>query len=359
MKYFFTVQGEGRGHMTQAISLKELLTSQGHEVVHVVVGKSRRRNIPEFFTKRIGVPVSTLRSPNFVTDKDNKSVKPFRTVVHELANTPIYRSEIHRLGELIDEHQPDVIVNFYDFLAGIYNFFHRPKALFICIGHQYLLNHPEFVFPKGRPLDKTSLLIGNKITSLGTDRILALSFREFSDLTRKKLWVVPPLIRSQVKELEPESGEHLLVYMVNPGYGEEVERFHEKYPDVPLVCFWDMPDKPNPWKVDETLIFHQLDDVKFLENLASSRGYVSTAGFESICEAMYLGKPVMMIPVRGHYEQACNALDGENAGAGISHHEFDISKLLNYISDYKPVKDEFRQWESRNIDLFLKYLTEF
>lgn len=34
-------------------------------------------------------------------------------------------------------------------------------------------------------------------------------------------------------------------------------------------------------------------------------GYVTTAGFESVCEAMYLGKPVMMIPT--HVEQEINA----------------------------------------------------
>ena len=45
--------------------------------------------------------------------------------------------------------------------------------------------------------------------------------------------------------------------------------------------------------MDETLSFHQLDDVKFLNYMAGCRAYASTAGFESICEAMYLGKPVL------------------------------------------------------------------
>lgn len=39
MKILFIVQGEGRGHLTQAISLERLLTRSGHEVVEVLVGK--------------------------------------------------------------------------------------------------------------------------------------------------------------------------------------------------------------------------------------------------------------------------------------------------------------------------------
>jgi uncharacterized protein (TIGR00661 family) len=145
--------------------------------------------------------------------------------------------------------------------------------------------------------------------------------------------------------------------MVNPGYGEEVNKFHEKYPETSIECFWDRKDKPKAWKVDDTLTFHQLDDVLFLEKMASCKGYVSTAGFESICEAMYLGKPVMMIPVEGHFEQACNAVDGAKAGAGIPHHEFDIKVLMNYIPDYEDVSGWFRNWANQTKEVFLRHLT--
>lgn len=49
--------------------------------------------------------------------------------------------------------------------------------------------------------------------------------------------------------------------------------------------------------------------------MAGCKAYASTAGFESICEAMYLGKPVLMVPA--HIEQDCNAYDAMKAGAGI------------------------------------------
>jgi len=88
------------------------------------------------------------------------------------------------------------------------------------------------------------------------------------------------------------------------------------------------------------------------------RGYISTAGFESICEAMYLKKPVMMIPVEGQYEQACNAIDGEISGAGIKGASFDISKLMDYLPNHTQYND-FKHWVEKTESIFLEELADF
>jgi uncharacterized protein (TIGR00661 family) len=74
------------------------------------------------------------------------------------------------------------------------------------------------------------------------------------------------------------------------------------------------------------------------------KAYVSTAGFESICEAMYLGKPVMMVPTEGQFEQECNALDAVLSHAGISSKQFDITRLLSYLPTHQDKGNEFRSW---------------
>lgn len=50
MKYLFIIQGEGRGHLTQAMTMEKLLRSRGHEVVEMLVGKSESRKLPSFFS---------------------------------------------------------------------------------------------------------------------------------------------------------------------------------------------------------------------------------------------------------------------------------------------------------------------
>ena len=65
MKVLFIVQGEGRGHLTQAITMEELLRRNGHEVVEVLVGKSNSRCLPGFFNRSIQAPVKRFLSPQF------------------------------------------------------------------------------------------------------------------------------------------------------------------------------------------------------------------------------------------------------------------------------------------------------
>lgn len=342
--------------MTQAIALSSLLRKNGHEVNQVVVGKSDRRTIPEFFFEGIGAKVTPISSPNFVTDKNSKSVNVWRTIVLAFSRLGEYRKSVRTVHQLVRADNPDVIINFYDFIGGLYNMLKSNDSKFVCIAHQYLAWHSSFEFAKGNWLDKITFRLGNWLVSYGAQQRLALSFQEYPD---EHIAVVPPLLRREVKELEISNEGHLLIYLLNHGYSSEVDEFHEQNPNEDLHVFWDKPDAPSELRIDDTLTYHRLGGEKFLKLLSSCTGYVTTAGFESVCEAMYLGKPVMMVPVQGHYEQACNALDGIKAGAGVSSDSFDLSKLINYFPDHKSNQEKFTLWCNRSEAIFLQHLTKY
>ena len=124
-KYLLAVQGEGRGHMTQAITMYEMLIEQGHEVCAVIVGASERREVPSFFFEKIKAPIIKLQSPNFVTDEKNKSINIPKTLFRNLAQLKKFRASLKRIDELINEHQPDVVINFFDLLIGLYYRFYN------------------------------------------------------------------------------------------------------------------------------------------------------------------------------------------------------------------------------------------
>ncbi|MDR0603261.1 MAG: hypothetical protein LBG80_03045 [Bacteroidales bacterium] len=118
------------------------------------------------------------------------------------------------------------------------------------------------------------------------------------------------------------------------GFAEQIIDWHNAHKDVRLQVFWDKQDAPKELPVDETLTFHRLDSTTFLNYMADCEAYASTGGFESICEALYLQKPVMMIPA--HIEQECNAFDAAISGAGIAASEFNLSNLLEFVPSYMP-----------------------
>lgn len=359
MKYLFLVQGEGRGHMTQAIELSKILTEGGHEVVHTFIGKSSRREIPDYFFEQIHSTVETLQSPNFILDKDNKSLDLWRSVTFNSKFLGTYRKSLNLIQQKVRQARPDVIVNFYDFLGGFYfRFYHPSRVKHVCIGRQFLTLHPGYVFEQGREMEKRLYLLNNRLTSQRCDKFLALSFRPYDPVRYEKMVVVPPLIKSEIKELTPVKEDFLLGYMVNDGYAEDIIKWHENNPVCTIHCFWDRKKMPASYSPHTGLTFHQINHTLFTDYMQRCKGYVSTAGFESICEAMYLGKPALMIPVDGQYEQACNAIDGEISGAGRRANTFDISILLDVISKYTP-PDTFKSWADSAKSVFLDELTNF
>lgn len=357
MRFLFIVQGEGRGHMTQAISMRDILTRNGHEVVEVLVGKSNVREIPKFFYDKIGVQVHTYNSPNFTPSHNNKGIQLYRSIFLNATQLRTYYRSVRFIRAKINEHQPDVVLNFYEMLAGVTWLFRRPKTRYICVGHQFLLLHPEFVFPKGHRLQVFMLNFLTRLTACKADKMLALSFSPMSDKPAKKLFVVPPLLRKEVLDLTPGNGNYILGYMLNAGYGEEIMNWHKNHPELEAHFFWDKKDAPEDWEVQSNLHFHRINDVKFLNYMKDCIGFSSTSGFESICEAMYLRKPVLMVPTAGHIEQRCNSVDAVRAGAGITLDSFDLDKLLEYIPQYPKDDQSFILWEQQAASRFLELLT--
>jgi uncharacterized protein (TIGR00661 family) len=308
------------------------------------VGKSQRRTIPDFFIQKIGSEVYTLESPNFESDGIEKRILLGKTISKNTLKLPRFWNSLKQIHALMQEKQPDVVVNFYELLGGFYHLIFQPKATFWAIGHQYLEAHPEFHFAPNRQLEKFLFRVNTRITALGAKQRLALSFlpKESTD----KIRVVPPLLREEVKRLIPKSGDFFLAYMVNSGYSGEIIDFAKTHPEVKIKAFWDKKGAAEVETPLHNLSFHRVNDQLFLEAMAECRGLVCTAGFESICEAMYLGKPVMVIPVAGQYEQACNALDAAASGAGITSERFDFEKFEKFILQHSTDPKKVQSWQS-------------
>ena len=373
MRYVFIIQGEGRGHLTQAMSLEHLLVSHGHEVVCMLVGKSKSRILPSFFEKSVHAPVRYFETINFVASHNQKRPNPASTFFYNASIWFRFLPSIKYISRTVKEFAPDVVVNFYEMLGTI-----ACGGLgvpIVCIGHQFFFLHrdchiPEIGYEGHLGLDLFSKAIAAKAT-----KILALSFRPMPDDRRFK--VMPPLLRNEVLEYRASdgspreglrSGNYILGYMLNPGFADEILKWHGAHPEVPLHFFWDRKSEAPVTVVDETLAFYYLDDKEFLRQMAGCKAYASTAGFESICEAMYLGKPLLMVPT--HIEQKCNAYDAtvgvrfnpsmpQGIRPAVAASTFDIDRLLSFAENEYAPDPSFVSWGRSADSLFLRELTEF
>lgn len=353
MKYIFIVQGEGRGHLTQAMTLERLLVERGHEVVEIMVGKSPHRELPDFFINGVKAPISHFESMNFLPSADNRKPSMVKTVLFNTFGFHKYFPSIQYVCDKIRASKADVVVNFYELMAGLAYFFHEIDVPMVCIGHQYLFLHKDFTIPRDEYPDSIGLDFFTKLTCVNAAKHLALSFRPMKTDEKHKIVAVPPLLRREVMQIEPREGEYLHGYMLNSGFSDDVMEWHRRHPEVELRFFWDKWEAGKIYKVDDTLTFYLIDDKEFLRQMSGCKAYASTAGFESVCEAMYMGKPILMVP--SHIEQEINAYDAVRAGAGIAADRFDLSKLLEFSKDFHP-NPHFREWVQSASDLIVSEL---
>ncbi len=357
MRYLFIVQGEGRGHLTQALALAQMLRRAGHEVVEVLVGKNPNRVLPAFFTEKIDAPLRTFDSPSFDYGKGGKKGRLTKTIIANTTPKRLarWRKSVNLLAKRIEKTAPDAVVNFYEMLTGVSSLMHRFRTPVVSIGHQFLVEHPDFHNRSLTDQGQFALRLNNMLCSLGTTKTLALSLYPLKDFYRERMAVVPPLLRSEVFTLEPSTGDYLLGYVLNPAYADELRVWQRRNPEQRIHLFWDKKDAPETSEPQPGFTLHRLDDRLFLELMAGCAGYATTAGFESVAEAMWLGKPALMIPA--HLEQQINAEDAAGVGAGIVADGFDLDKLLDFIPQYGADTEAFRRWVSRGEELFVRHLT--
>ena len=103
-----------------------------------------------------------------------------------------------------------------------------------------------------------------RLTAIGSDRMLALSFSRMADDKKQRIYVVPPLLRKEVLQQTVSEGHYIHGYMVNSGFSSQVMAWHKAYPHIPLRFFWDRKNETEVCHIDDTLSFYPLDDLSLI-----------------------------------------------------------------------------------------------
>ncbi|PWU13845.1 MAG: UDP- glucuronosyltransferase [Verrucomicrobia bacterium] len=301
------------------------------------------------------MPIEEIPTINF-TFRNNRKVALPATVASLVRRLPKFWRGLRRLKAIVRESQPDVILNFFEALTGIYALTNRRRPPVIVFGHQFMLGHPQFVRAPGLRLQQLGMKWYVKLVGAASTR-LALSFYEAQDLPRKNIKVCPPLLRKQIFEMHPNpDGKFVLVYLLNHGYAEQIIAWHMRNPQTAIHCFYDKPGAPAEWKLDNTLTFHRLDGDKFLRMMAECKQIACTAGFESLCEAAFMGKPLFLVPVENHVEQRLNALDATRLGWAVMDDRFNLDRLSELPERINNAR--FRAWLGRADSILMNTIEE-
>ncbi|QNR24139.1 glycosyltransferase family protein [Croceimicrobium hydrocarbonivorans] len=127
-------------------------------------------------------------------------------------------------------------------------------------------------------------------------------------------FIHPPVLRREIQDLESINMGHYLVYL--PAYSDAVIRnILKQMSNKEWIVFSKECQKTY---TDHNLRFEPIQGEAFLKYLATCEGLLCSAGFEAPAEALYLGKKLFVIPIKGQYEQFCNAAALEQMGVPVS-----------------------------------------
>ena len=83
----------------------------------------------------------------------------------------------------------------------------------------------------------------------------------------------------------------------------------------------------------------------FVDDLQSARGVLAGGGFSLMGEAVYLGKPMLTVPLEGQFEQTLNALYLEKCGFGEYHRALTADGITRFLENVPRYADRLSSYE--------------
>jgi uncharacterized protein (TIGR00661 family) len=327
----YGVNGEGSGHSTRAKEIVTHLEQQGH-AVHVVSFDRGLRNLKSDFevTEIYGLRLAYVRN----------RLRYRKTIVGNLLKAPQAGKSIKQLTKMAEQWGVDLVITDFEPLSC--RVAHQLHLPLISIDNQHLLTRAEISYPRECRNDAAAAKLVTRVMTHGCDAYLVISFFEAA-LRRKDTFLFPPILRREVLQTRPTTGDYVLVYVTAPS-AELVEllgRIRQRF-----VCygFDQAGEKGN-------LIFRTPTLEGFLVDLAGCKAVLANSGFSLISEALHLRKPYLAWPLKRQFEQVFNAYYIQKMGYGVywddlnkEHIEaflFNVDEYRETLADY-PAQDNSR-----------------
>lgn len=278
-----------------------------------------------------------------------------KKVFLSILDIPEYVRSMSYIYQRIRRSEADMVLNFYEPLAGLLYGLIPQSIPAVCVGHEYLYLNREIAVETQSLCKLSFLRFLTGITSLGSAKRLALSVEELPSIRESNIKVVPPLLRQEIISLRPDRGDYIHGYLGRADQVRTLMEYHVKHPEIPIHLFRKNNHAPLVREIDPTLFLHQFDEIEYLKYLSGCRISINTGGYEPICETMYLGKPLVIMP--GNIIQECNAFFAVGAGEGSIAIDSTHDPLL-YLKHSETQHESFVNWVNRSEEIVLAELEE-
>lgn len=306
MRIVYGVQSTGRGHLARFAALKPLLDEAGHELLVIISGYDEP---PLFFLESIGSSRYERMTSYQMVDDGEGGISKRGTAKAFIKHMPDLLSSLYQGHKRISAFDPDLIISDFDPITG--SPMVAPSVFKVGIGNWAMARQRGTVHLPGTRIERFNTNLAAKLCTSGVDVLLGCHFYPCDENC------LPPILRPDIDAVPVSNNGHILVYHSFQGRLEPIVEYAGNHEDREIIVY-GYPSRPP--SMPENMRFETKPD-RFLSDLATCEAYVGTAGFQSVCEAFYLGKKIVVQPIDGHYEQMWNAAKLDELGIGRWHHE--------------------------------------
>lgn len=283
MKILYAVQATGNGHISRAHQLFPYLQEKGE--VDIMLSGSNS-------TLELDLPIKYRSSGLSLFYSQCGGLDYLKTITS--LNFLMVRKEANDLP--VENY--DLVINDFDYVTA--------KACAIKNIPSVQFGHQASFMSSNTPRPKEKSIIGEMVLKnyAPAPKYVGLHFKQYDD------FIHSPVIKSEIIEAKPEDHGHITVYL--PAYEHHcIEKVFKESSEVKY--HWFSKDVIVPFE-DGNINYYPINQKYFNDSLIHCHGLLTGGGFETPAEALYLGKKLITIPIKGQYEQQCNAAALEEMG---------------------------------------------
>jgi uncharacterized protein (TIGR00661 family) len=286
MKVLYGIQGTGNGHISRAmdiipclakkVDLDILVSGSQSDIELQYPIKYRKDGLSFIFGKKGGIDLAAtlarLNPLQFVRDVKDLPVHEYSLVISDFEPISAWSAKLGKIPSVSLSHQAAVLNK------------HAPK--------------PEKKNLFGEFILKNYAPARNKA---------GFHFKSYGE------GIYTPIIRQQIRRQEVRNENHITVYL--PSYDDErIFEVLREFPDENWHVFSKYCHREHS---QEKVHFNPLNSDLFTQSIAQGKAVICGAGFETPSEALFLGKKLLVVPMRNQYEQQCNARCLEEMGVPV------------------------------------------
>jgi len=286
MKVLYAIQGTGNGHLSRAREIIPFL--QDYCQCDILISGTQ-------CDMELDIPVKfRFKGLSFIFGKKG-GVDLWNTMVN--ASLPSLKREIAQLH--VEDY--DLVINDFEPVSA---WACRKKGV-PCIS----LSHQGSLLSKNVPLPAKLDHFGRFILRNYAPAMMHFGFH-FQAYDNN---IYTPVIRRQVRECKVNVLDYYTVYL--PSFDDE--RLVKKLSYFANIR-WHIFSKHSKKSYQTgNVIVKPITNEEFIIDMANAKGVLCGAGFETPAEALFLRKKLLVVPMKGQYEQQCNAAALELMGVPV------------------------------------------